>query len=112
MAATELQADVIAKRVGASPPVIDKRPGDTRPYLVDLRALLVAGEIALGVGEVQAPGLDIGRSRTRAGHFLDIEIGGGDVPLGQASKSFAVSVVMTTTRGTLQVELDVVVHRR
>jgi hypothetical protein len=112
MAATELQADVIARRMGASPAVIDKRPGDTRPYLVDLRPLLMAGEIALAVGQVQAPGLDIGRARPRSGLFIELEIGGGTVAEGQHSTSFALSVVVTTTRGALQVELDVVVHRR
>ena len=112
MAATQIQADVIARRVGASPAVIDKRPGDMRPYVIDLQQLMLAGEIALSVGEVLAPGLQIGRVRTRGGLYLELQIGGGESGKGGEPRDYPVTAPVTTSRGALQVELDVRVHPR
>lgn len=104
--------DAVIKPVGAAPAMLHKRPGDARPYLVDLAPVLRAGELAVGVPRVEAPGLEVGPARTRRGSALEVQLAGGAVEGTRPHQDFALTAIVSTTRGSVEVALDVRVHAR
>ena len=104
--------DAIIKPIGNAPAMLHKRPGDARPYLVDLSQVLRHDEVAIGVSLVDAPGLEVGRARARNGSALEVHLAGGTVEGTRPHQDFALTVHVTTLRGSLEVALDVRVHAR
>lgn len=105
-------ADTAAQPVGKPPARLDKRPGDARPYRIDLAAVLQPHELALAVLRIDAPGLDVGPARTRAGRVLEVQIAGGAVAAPRPHQDHALSATLGTTLGQVEVAVDVRVHAR
>lgn len=100
------EADAEATAPGSAAPVLPKRAGDARPYVIDFRPLLRRGEVLASVTGITADaGLTVGVSSVINGQFLEVLLSGGTVPDTQPSKDYVVRAMLATSRGAVQANL-------
>jgi len=104
----QIKPDVVARPAGQRPPVIQKRPGDARRYVIDCVDILRAGELLCGQAEVAGEGVQVGAVRPRQGRFVEVEIAGG----APAAADLPLSITLPTTHGSIVVCVDVRVVAR
>lgn len=107
-----MNADAIATPVGTTPARLLKRPGDDRPFLIDLAPVLRQHDAATSVELVEARGLTIGPARTRGGRFVEVRIGGGSASESRPWTDYALRLVVRTLSGLVEVAVDVRVIAR
>lgn len=107
-----MNADTIATPVGTTPARLLKRPGDDRPFVIDLAPVLRLHDLATGVDLAEAPGLTIGKARTREGRFAEVVIGGGQASEARPFTDYSLRLIVRTLSGAVEVAVDVRVIAR
>jgi hypothetical protein len=107
--------DTRAAPVGHQPGRIDKRPGDSRPYLIDCAPLLHQHELITAVEsfDVQGPDASLAATaaRSRRGVSVEVTLSGGSVPTSRPSVDYGLRLLLRTTRGVIDAVITVRVHR-
>lgn len=99
-------ADAVATAAGADAPTIVKRTADARRYTIDVGPLLRPREQVTAIASL-APDSDLAATpgQITSGRYVDAVISGGTVPNGQPYKDFSLRASITTTSGTVQVNV-------
>jgi hypothetical protein len=105
-----MSADIQARPAGQPRPRIDLRAGDDRPFRIDCTLLLREHELMTQVTDAAAPQLGACRARTRQGRAVEVQLAGVAVPAGGPHLDTVLRVRATTTRGAVDIVVDVRVH--
>ena len=99
-------ADATATIAGTDAPMIVKRSADARKYMIDVSPLLRPREQVTAIGSVTADSdLTATAGAVYSGKYFDVTVSGGTVPNGQPYKDLTLRATITTTYGTVQVNV-------
>lgn len=103
--------DVVARPVGQAPASLNKRPADSRAYLVDCAPLLRKWELMARARATSAPDGLVCRARPLAGGtVLEVHLSGGPAPEGLRAREVPLRLAVVTTQGQIEVALTVRMH--
>lgn len=108
---TELLADAVVVAAGTTLPVIARRPGDARDYVIDFGPILRLHEVLSTVSDVTpGAGIAAGTAAVVQGRYVRTQISGGTVPNGSPYQDYDLKIVAATNRGSVQGNVTVRVY--
>ena len=108
----EYQIDTTAHPVGQAPATVNKRASDSRAYYVDCAPLLKKWEL---MAKARPLGLVPGGLACRVrpllgGTVLEVHLSGGPVPETRRPLPVPLRIAVTTSQGSIELALTVMMH--